>query len=58
MTIEEMKEKKVALSSALHVLIRTFEEETGLLVEQVTMSHGLRHEPHPVLIDVRVEVHL
>lgn len=58
MTIEEMREKKVALSSAIHALIREFERETCLIVEQVSLSHGMRHETHPVLIDVRLEVHL
>ena len=58
MTIDEMKSKKTALSSAIHGLIREFESETGLLVKEVSLSHGLRHEPTPVLIDVKVEVHL
>lgn len=58
MTIEEMKEKKTALSSEIHRLIRDFECETGLLVEMVALSHGMRHEPTPVLIAVKLEVHL
>ena len=53
-----MKEKKTALSSEIHRLIRDFECETGLLVEMVALSHGMRHEPTPVLIDVKLEVHL
>ncbi len=58
MTIEEMKEKKTALSSAIHALIRGFEEETQLVVESVELCHGMRMAEHPVLIDVKIEVKL
>ena len=58
MTIDEMKEKKTALSSAIHGLIREFEDETGLTVDTVSLCHGMRMEEHPVLIDVKLEVKL
>ncbi len=58
MTVEEMKEKKTALSSAIHALIREFEDETGLTVDAVSLCHGMRMEEHPVLIDVKLEVKL
>lgn len=58
MTIEEMKAKKTALSSAIHSLVREFEEETQLIVESVDLSHGMRMAEHPVLIEVKLEVKL
>ena len=58
MTIEEMKEKKVALSSAIHALIREFEEATELTVETVELCHGMRMAEHQVLINVKIEVKL
>ena len=42
MTIDEMKDKRVALSSAIHGLIREFESETGLTVDAVSLCHGMR----------------
>lgn len=53
-----MKEKKTALSSAIHSLIREFEDETHLLVESVELHHGMRMPAEPVLIEVRLEVKL
>lgn len=58
MTIDEMKEKKVALSSAIHSLIREFEDETHLLVESVELHHGMRMPAEPVLLEVSLEVKL
>lgn len=58
MTIEEMKEKKTALSSAIHELIRAFEDETDLIVDSVELHHGMRMPEYQVLIEVKVEVKL
>ena len=58
MTIDEMKDKRVALSSAIHGLIREFESETGLTVDAVSLCHGMRMDERPVLIDVKLEVKL
>lgn len=58
MTIDEMKTKKVALSSAIHGLIREFEDETELTVETVELHHGMRCATSPVLLEVKLEVKL
>lgn len=58
MTIDEMKDKRVALSSAIHGLIREFEDETRLIVESVELHHGMQMPDHQVLIAVKLEVKL
>lgn len=58
MTIDEMKAKKVALSSAIHSLIREFEDETRLVVESVELHHGMRIPAEAVLLEVKLEVKL
>lgn len=58
MTIEELRAKKVSLSSGIHELIRTFEDETGLTVDRVELHHGLRIEPTPILMEVKLTVEI
>lgn len=53
-----MKAKKTALSSAIHELIRAFEDETDLIVDSVELHHGMRMPEYQVLIEVKLEVKL